>query len=271
MSYRVLKNDLENNIILKLLTMEEYITKEIRKDNISYIKIKNQDSLTKIYNLFKYKIFTEPTNEIEYLYYGVYYKIVKDYGLMKKYYLMAIDKKNDSNAMNNLGNYYKKVEKDYGLMKKYYLMAISQNNSFAMNNLGYYYENVKDYGLMKKYYLMAIDQNHSNAIDNLKIYYKNNENDHSFVELYKYEQFLGLFNERFNSDINLSQQYYYSFLQWKTDNNKIKMKQYILRKTGVFPRKYDENCLINFVEIVSLKNTILPKDMMYLIAGHLFV
>jgi TPR repeat protein len=40
--------------------------------------------------------------------------------------------------MNNLGYYYQFIEKDYELMKKYYLIAIDKGHSNAMNNLGYY-------------------------------------------------------------------------------------------------------------------------------------
>ena len=69
---------------------------------------------------------------------GLYYKnIKKDYELMKKYYLMAIEKGN-SNTMNYLGVYYKNIEKDYDLMKQYYLMVIEKENSDAMNNLNNY-------------------------------------------------------------------------------------------------------------------------------------
>ena len=60
--------------------------------------------------------------------------------------------------MTNLANYYQDVEKDYALMKKYYLMAIDLGNLLAMNNLANYYQYAeKDYALMKKYYLMAIE------------------------------------------------------------------------------------------------------------------
>jgi hypothetical protein len=41
---------------------------------------------------------------------------------MKKYYLMAIVN-NNTDAMYNFGNYYKKI-KDYKNMKKYYKLAI---------------------------------------------------------------------------------------------------------------------------------------------------
>ena len=112
---------------------------------------------------------------------GCYYKNVeKNYDLMKKYFLAAINK-GHSYAMYNLGNYYKDVEKDYGVMKKYYLMAIDLGNSSAMYNLAVYYKNVeKDYYLMMKYYLMAADNGIPNAINTLIKYRKNKNDDYSY-------------------------------------------------------------------------------------------
>ena len=49
------------------------------------------------------------------------YKIEKDYNMMKKYYLMAIEK-GHSSAMNCLGLYYFQIENDYENAKKYILI-----------------------------------------------------------------------------------------------------------------------------------------------------
>jgi len=205
-----------------------------------------------------------------------YYQFIENnYELMKKYYLMAIEL-NNSGAMNNLARHYQYNEKNYDLMKKYYLMAIQLNDSDAMNNLAYYYKNTeKNYDLMKKYYLMGIELNDSDAMYDLAGYYQN-KNDQTFVELYKYEDkeyIIDLFNDKFENNINLDQKYYYSFLQWKSEkrSNIVKTKQLILRKTNIFPIKYDEKYLNHFTNIVSLKNTRLPKDILNLIAGHLFI
>ena len=288
--------------------MEEYIINILEKYDLKYVKIENEKSLEKIYNLFK-NIFEEPSTVIEYLYCGVYYEnigenydlmkkyylmainlnhsdamyylalyyeiTVENYDLMKKYYLMAIEL-NHSDAMNYLALYYEENEKNYDLMKKYYLMAIQLNHSYAMSNLAdYYEENEKNYDLMKKYYLMAIELNNSDAIDYLAFYYEEIEkNDQTFVELYKYEdKFINLFNDKFKDNINLDQKYYYSFLQWKSEkiSYKVKMKQYILRKTNIFPKNYDKKYLFHFIEFISLKHTKLPKDILNLIAGHLFI
>jgi len=293
--------------------MEELLITELKNYGLIYLKIENENSLEKIYNLFKSNIFEEPSTDVEYLYYGAYYKnnekkfdlmkkyylmsiklnnsyamynlaqhyqyIEKNYELMKKYYLMAIEL-NHSGAMNNLADYYYKIERNYDLMKKYYLMAIELNDSSAMNNLaGYYQYTGKNYELMKKYYLMAIELNNSSTMFNLGWYYQYTEkNDQSFVELYKYEDkhyIINLFNYKFKDDINLDQKYYYSFLQWKSEeiSDTVKIKQYILRKTNIFPKNYNEKYLNHFNIIVNLKNTKdtkLPKDILNLIAGHLF-
>ncbi len=111
-----------------------------------------------------------------------YYKIEKDYGMMKKYYLMAINLSN-SDAMDNLGSYYKE-KKNYEQMEKYYLMAIELGNFYSMNNLGVYYQQIKNYELMKKYYLMAIEFGFAGAMYNLGYYYLDVEND--FVMMKKY-------------------------------------------------------------------------------------
>jgi len=188
---------------------------------------------------------------------------------------MAIEL-NDSSAMDNLAWYYKNTEKNYDLMKKYYLMAIELNYSYSMVMLADYYKKIeKNYDLMKKYYLMAIELNNSKAMNNLALYYEKIEkNDQTFVELYKYENdFINLFNYKFENNINLDQKYYYSFLQWKSEemSNIVKTKQDILRKTNIFPKNYDEKYLIHFNNIVNLKNVKLPKDILNLIAGHLFI
>ena len=287
--------------------MEEQIKSFFKSD----VKIDNEKSIEKIYNLIKNNEFIKPSNSVEYFYYGKYYDIEKNYDLMKKYYLMGIEQnhsdsmnnlgvyydigknydlmkkyylmaieQNHSFSMNNLGLYYHNIEKNYDLMKKYYLMGIEQNHSTSMFNLGNYYQNVKDYDPMKKYYLMSIEQNNSSSINNLLIYY-NNIDDYSFVNLYKYqnntnEKLLIFINEKFKNGINLPKEFYYSFCRWDFSkeifDEKIMMKQYILKTTGVFPSNYNGKYLIHFMEILKIQSkSSLPKDIMLLISGHLFV
>jgi len=106
---------------------------------------------------------------------GMYYfHFKRNYGLMRKYYSMAIEK-NNVGAMYNFGSYYQNYEKNYDLMKKYYLMAIEKEDSKSMVNLGFYYQytEIND-ELMKKYYLMAVEKENDDAYYLLKKYYKNN-------------------------------------------------------------------------------------------------
>ena len=69
--------------------------------------------------------------------------------------LFSSDFKNAGELLYSLGNYYVVKYRNYDLMKKYYLMAINKGNPDAMNSLGYhYYGHEKNYNLMKKYFLI---------------------------------------------------------------------------------------------------------------------
>ena len=187
--------------------MEQFIINHIESINCRYIKINNESDLLIIYDLFKNDIIGNNLNSIICLYYGFYYgNIIKDYDLMKKYYLLAIDYHN-IDAMVNLAHYYQHIEKNHDLMKKYYLMAIDHDNnklmhkfaiyygysesepyhdltesyyliiinginSTSMSNSGYNGQKIElDYNLMKKYYFMGIKSGKGNAINQcFKIY-----------------------------------------------------------------------------------------------------
>ncbi len=168
---------LKYNEILKKYNI--YDDKKLSLNEIDFIEQLFNDGI----NIINLNEFENNSNILVFI--GIYYKKVeKDYELMKKYYLMAIEL-GDACAMNNLGLYYEKVEKDYGLMKKYYLMAIELSNSYAMNNLGMYYKNVeKDYELMKKYYLMAIELGNSSAMNNLGWHYEKVEKNYGLMKKY---------------------------------------------------------------------------------------
>ena len=168
-----------DNIKNMLESIKEYLC----KNNFIYIDIP-EESIENIYNLLINNIKKEVSNDIECLYYGIYYKIKKDYDLMKKYYLMSINN-NNSYAMNNLGFYYQNIVKDYNKMKKYYLMSIENGNSYAMNNLGDYYQYKEiNYDLMKKYYLMSIENGNSNAMNHLGGYYQYKEKNYDEMKKY---------------------------------------------------------------------------------------
>ena len=60
---------------------------------------------------------------------------------MIKYYSMAIDTNNNSDAMYQLGLYYELHEKNYVLMKKYYILSCKYNNNIFIRSIlfNYYY------------------------------------------------------------------------------------------------------------------------------------
>ena len=210
---------------------------------------------------------------------GRYYKIIeKDYDLMKKYFLMAIELGND-NTMNSLALYYQKYEQDYDLMKKYFLMAIKAGNCAAMNDLALYYFRVEKYDLMKKYYLMAIKGGNykSISIKDLLKYYKRNE-DLSFIQIaVEYDiidEFTELLNQKFTHNIDLPKELHFYFCQFKDLDPEVRMKQYILQKTLVFPRNYSHKYDIQFMELLSMSSSnkyVFPKDILLLIAGFFYV
>jgi TPR repeat protein len=101
---------------------------------------------------------------------GNYYQSISDYDKMVKYYIMAIEK-GDADAMHKLAHYYQFIKIDYEKMIKYYLMAIEKKLAKSMYNLAQYYYLVKDYENMIKYYLMAIDLGLCSAMHNLALYY----------------------------------------------------------------------------------------------------
>jgi TPR repeat protein len=150
---------------------------------------------------------------------GNYYEnIEKNYDLMKKYFLMAIEKGN-AHAMNNLGYHYRNIEKNYDLAKKYYLMAISLGDSDAMYNLGHYYEHIEiNYDLSKKYYLMAISLGNTDAMCNLGNYYENIEKNYDLMKKYFLMAIekgnthamnnLGYYYEHIEKNYDLSKKYY---------------------------------------------------------------
>ena len=210
---------------------------------------------------------------------GYYYKnIEQDYDKMKQYYTMAIQH-GDSIAMYNLGYYHETAEKNYDKMKKYYTMAIQHGDSDAMNNLGVYYQNIeKEYDKMKQYYTMAIQHGSTKAINNLSRYYKDEgKNDLSFVDFFDIPSLRQLLSKRLKVIKKVPKEYHSSFCKWNFnddhDDHELKMKQYILRKTGIYPCNYDPALLLHFMELMLLseKPVALPKDIILTIAGYLFV
>lgn len=171
--------------------MIDFITSVVESNGHDYANIDGEDELICVYKLFKDGYISELGSDndlgIVYLYYGYYYKTIKNnYEKCKDYYKLAIDHGN-VNSMNNLAMYYKTIEKDYASAKKYYKLAIEHGNVNAMNNLAYYYITIeKDYDEAIKYYKLAIDHGNVNAMHSLAYYYKTIENDYeSAIKYYK--------------------------------------------------------------------------------------
>jgi hypothetical protein len=118
------------------------------KEDIKYIKQFLKININN--SIEKEKIQVDKSEDIYKL--GYHYQYTEqNYELMKKYYLMAIDK-GHIDAMNYLGHYYQEIEHNYELMKKYYLMAIDKGDTDAMYYLGHYYQEIeKNEELYKKY------------------------------------------------------------------------------------------------------------------------
>ncbi len=85
-------------------------------------------------NIDKFKLFLDEYKEYKnntYLYFKCVYHYCKNELTI---ILNLTEGIVESNIYNLIGCYYQYIEKDYDLMKKYYLMAIELNNSFAINN-----------------------------------------------------------------------------------------------------------------------------------------
>src|SRR5438093_9527516 len=114
--------------------METEIKNVLLNNNSHYYHIDYPESLIKIRELFFNKKLFEPTNDIEFLYLGMYYDCIKDYDLMEKNYLKAIELGNSS-SMFTFGSYF--YEKgDFQKMLLYFKMAANKGDIRAMHKLG---------------------------------------------------------------------------------------------------------------------------------------
>ena len=163
------------------MDLEDQIINYFESKKEVYVKIDDEASIIKIYNLLINKILFEPTSELEFYYLGYYYQGIEvNQDLMKKYYSKA---KKNSYTMNNLGMYYSSIG-NYDSMTKYYLKAIKLKNPIAMSNLGYYYCSIKKYDMMKKYYLKSIKLGNPTAMFNLGRYYEVVEKNYPLMKKY---------------------------------------------------------------------------------------
>ena len=148
--------------------MEAELQKLFKERKWNYVDIKNETDMKMIYKLFIHNDKDVNVEELTPL------------------------------GLNYVGFYHEKITKNYGEMKKYYLMAIENGNSLAMNNLGWYHQNItKNYGEMEKYYLMAIENGNSQTMYNLYSFYTDNFNafDNFINKVHKQEKELKEENE----------------------------------------------------------------------------
>lgn len=195
--------------------MEQDIINWCVKNNNIYIKINNEKSIKVIHDLFFNNMITVVLDEIECLYYGIWFYEKKEYDIAKNYYLRIIEKNNhnidalhmlsrvyrktndldnmikyalksiekgETRTMNDLGHYYK-AQKDYENAKKYFLMGIDNNDTDSINYLGILYDDLGDVENMIKYYLLGIEKGNSDAMYNLALYYKK-QKDNANTEKY---------------------------------------------------------------------------------------
>lgn len=159
---------------------------------------------------------------------GLYYRGIKNYKLMKKYYELAI-KQSDLDAMNNLGYYYFEIENKYEMAKKYLELAVSYNYPLAMNNLGLVHYNNGYYDQAKHCYLKAIGYDVPEAYNNLGIYYQIVDNNLEAAKMY--------YLEALKRNENLSQTNFKSITT--------PLERYILCKQYEIPFKEEKNRDIN--------------------------
>ena len=208
-------NNGKNKLVMRMLCEYNYSTELLYTLVNYYYKNKNINSIND--NII-YKIKND--NVIGKIYYliGTQYKVDNNINEMIKYYLLAINCKNDM-AANNLGGYYLE-NKLYNDAEKYLLIAIKYNNHQAihnitslylvinnydkmkhyallaftkfncakgLHNIGFYYQTIeKDYNKMKKYYLMAIKNKYFCSLYNLAIFYEHtNKNFNNMIKYYK--------------------------------------------------------------------------------------
>ena len=162
-------------------SMEQYLTIHLQLNCKHYVKIHNETSLIKIYNLWKTGIIFESNDSTELLYIANYIQLYNNNNEMSiKYYLMAI-KKNNIHAMHNLGNYYFH-HSDYTNAKKYWIMTLNHYQNDVMQFESIYTKRIHHFNYDQSVELidnglLGINTVHSNRLNeylDLTNVYKNN-------------------------------------------------------------------------------------------------
>lgn len=163
--------------------MKKFIINWLREKEWDYLKIENEESVQKIYNLLLNDFIFDPQNEVEMIYLATYHCTNKKYDLVEKYYLMAIDCGN-VDAMTCLGYFYEHIKENYELAEKYYLMANKNETTTLMNNLAEFYYNIKKYDLAEEYYKITAGRGIVDSMYALGVFYKIIKIDFKLSEKY---------------------------------------------------------------------------------------
>ncbi len=157
------KKYIVKNKIAQMRVLGEIIkSNEIQRfcnDDIFTIRLRQLLIEYKKYRNYTYDYFT-----------AVYYLLIENYDemiILTHNMKKCHDKNINSHLYNLLGFYYKKI-KNYNEMEKYFMKAINLGNFEAMYNLGHYYMKIKENSyLAKKYYLMAAELGHIYAMEDI--------------------------------------------------------------------------------------------------------
>jgi hypothetical protein len=156
-------------------TMKQSIIDLITQHKCIYVEIDTENDLKLIYDCLINDRIDDATynhqNGTVLLYYGFYYRYINtNPELMKKYYLMGIEK-NNVYCEYNFANWCKKYG-DIDRMKKYYRMASKKNYIPAICNFALWYEENGDYDNMTKYYLKGAKNGDTNCCDLMNKYFE---------------------------------------------------------------------------------------------------
>jgi TPR repeat protein len=114
---------------------------------------------------------------------GTYYKINKNYELMKKYYLIAIEL-GCYISMNNLAYHYQYIEINIELMLKYYNLAIENKFYLSSKNLAIYYYGISNFEEMDKYISILIELNTLQSTFELGVFFQYTEINYELMKKY---------------------------------------------------------------------------------------
>jgi TPR repeat protein len=218
-----------------ICSKEEEIIKYLKNNNYKYVKI-DEKLINKIYNLLINNKDFKREEDVEYLYYGVYYFLNNRKGEMVNMYEKLLNKKRFYNKYSeyalygilNLAKYYEN-ENDFEKSKKYYLLLVNNNfnKSEMYSSLGYFEFINGNNKMMEINYLKSIELDNCNisnyfACINLSEYYKNTNITNNIKKaIFFSEKALSYNKERIEAYAQLGNLYGYVDIE--------KSKEYILK------------------------------------------